>query len=380
MRTDAIRDLISDAKDGSPNLLLHMPGSLQNNPDAPPDFLEDVGYHIIHRETGKYLTLENDTCDDGVKLQLRDLDGSASQWFRFEAAYNDEDGYSNNMIVSDLCGDKAITSEGDSCLKGVDVQLSSTAGSFSQFLYPFKNGEDWVLTNTYCDRVLEVSNGVVQLNEDTATLNQKWEIVLADISEAPSMAPTGSAAPTLSMAPSGVPTSSIMPSATPSLAPSPVPSAPPSMMPSSPPTSAPTREPCAEGLTDFVFEILTDDYSYETSFDLKNDCTGATVFSKSAVDLADGEYSVYARCLPPARYTFRVRDSFGDGIFWPGYFSLVIDGVFVTQQRRDFGTQYASSFGDAGVCDGGDGDCPCDDYGFILRFLCRILNRAICRA
>merc|ERR1712157_595592 len=99
-------------------------------------------------------------------------------------------------------------------------------------------------------------------------------------------------------------TAPVTPPPTPS--PTPLPTTAPVTAPVSPPT--PTSDTCEM----FVFSLTTDQFGYETSFELVNELTGV-------IRLAGGLYSSLmtleeVSCLTNGRYIFTVSDSHGDGI------------------------------------------------------------------
>merc|ERR1712190_32138 len=93
---------------------------------------------------------------------------------------------------------------------------------------------------------------------------------------------------------------------------------PPTTAPVTPPTPAPVTAPVApptptsDTCEMFVFSLTTDQFGYETSFELVNELTGV-------IRLAGGLYSSSmtfeeVSCLTNGRYIFTVSDSHGDGI------------------------------------------------------------------
>ncbi len=75
-------------------------------------------------------------------------------------------------------------------------------------------------------------------------------------------------------------------------------------------------------------EILTDMYANETSWDIA-DVNGAIVAEYSAGDLVDNTIYNWEVELPPENYTFTIYDSFGDGIYDPGYYTLTVNDQLI---------------------------------------------------
>lgn len=109
------------------------------------------------------------------------------------------------------------------------------------------------------------------------------------------------------------------------------------------PTPPPT--PCL-GKTVEV-EISTDQYGFETSWQLVNECEGG-VWSGEDYS-SNTEYKV-TKCFPTSKFTFTIEDSYGDGICCAngnGYYKVSVDGV-VKAQGAEFGSSNSTFI---------DGDC-----------------------
>merc|ERR1711902_371601 len=114
--------------------------------------------------------------------------------------------------------------------------------------------------------------------------------------------------------------------------------APPTTAPVAPPT--PTSDTCEM----FVLSLTTDQFGYETSFELVNDLTGG-------IRLAGGLYGSSmtfeeVSCLTNGRYIFTVSDSHGDGICCDngeGHFEVLLSGQIVGQ-GGDFGESQTFTF------------------------------------
>jgi hypothetical protein len=128
-----------------------------------------------------------------------------------------------------------------------------------------------------------------------------------------------------------------------------------------PPTSPPADgggggggRNCPTGKMEFDFTIRTDDYGYETSWEVINSSGSAVV---SGSNYAEDESYTEKKCIPEACYTMTIFDSYGDGISEggssnPGY-TLRIDGNVVEREGGiDFGVQRNIEFGS---CSGGGG-------------------------
>jgi hypothetical protein len=155
----------------------------------------------------------------------------------------------------------------------------------------------------------------------------------------PTIPPTGS--PTIP--PTGSPTASPTGSPTASLTPVPISS------PVSPPTgsSAPVTTPTTPNpdyCKMFVFSLTTDNFGYETSFELINEFTGGT---RSAGGLYSSSMTFNEIiCLDNGRYTFTISDSYGDGICCEngnGNYQVKLESQ-VIKQGGEFGESETFSF------------------------------------
>ena len=132
--------------------------------------------------------------------------------------------------------------------------------------------------------------------------------------------PTSSAAPSTFPSTSSVPTTSPRPTPSPSL--------------SSSPTS-----PCPE-TNRYQVSVQLDLYGAETSWDIQ-DQQGTVIDGFD--DYQSGQFYVCLTynengCLDDGSYKFNLYDSYGDGLFSPGYVELSVGGVVVTSRagRDDF--------------------------------------------
>ena len=114
------------------------------------------------------------------------------------------------------------------------------------------------------------------------------------------------------------------------------------------PTATPPTTPCT-GMS-ITVDVLTDNYPKETSWTLTNTCTGQTqelvgvntLYTTKATEYSD-KY-----CVPPARYTFQISDSAGDGIccgYGEGSYEVTSDGVSVASGGQFGGSATSSAFG-----------------------------------
>lgn len=118
------------------------------------------------------------------------------------------------------------------------------------------------------------------------------------------------------------------------------------------PTSAPTFSPCPENESRLTVDIKTDNYPYETTWTLVNNCDDSELLSGGPYTSAGTLYSqTTSLCLPDdAEYVFTINDSYGDGIccsVGSGEYVVKQDGVQVLS-GGDFGTREVASFGTCG--------------------------------
>merc|ERR1712115_430514 len=128
------------------------------------------------------------------------------------------------------------------------------------------------------------------------------------------------------------------------------PVAPPTTAPVAPPTPSPVTAPVApptptsDTCEMFVLSLTTDQFGYETSFELVNDLTGG-------IRLAGGLYGSSmtfeeVSCLTNGRYIFTVSDSHGDGIccnHGNGNYKVLLSGQII-RQGGDFGESETFTF------------------------------------
>lgn len=101
---------------------------------------------------------------------------------------------------------------------------------------------------------------------------------------------------------------------------------------------------CPNGEQELLIEILTDPYGYETAWSLQG--ADGTLYDSRPFYAYDNN-TLYQEtvCVPDSTcISFFIEDSYGDGIFAPGYYLLVLDGDTLTQ-GRNFGYNETFSFG-----------------------------------
>lgn len=103
------------------------------------------------------------------------------------------------------------------------------------------------------------------------------------------------------------------------------------------------------GCVDVTVEILTDYWGYETSWTI-SDTSATTLMSGN--QYGNQAYYDMTECLPnDANYVFTIHDSYGDGIYSPGYYKVSTDGENnVLVEGGDFRSSEAKTFslGEAG--------------------------------
>lgn len=112
------------------------------------------------------------------------------------------------------------------------------------------------------------------------------------------------------------------------------------------PTLTINAQDCPGGEVLLEIDILTDNYAYETSWELTN-LDGDVIGSDSYGDDDDDSTFHYEFCVPEEGCTFfTIYDDFGDGIccsYGEGYYSVSIDGTEVAD-GGDFNSEYTEEF------------------------------------
>ncbi len=99
---------------------------------------------------------------------------------------------------------------------------------------------------------------------------------------------------------------------------------------------------CPSGEVEVQINILTDQYGYETSWSLVQD--GQVLFQVEAGTLGNNELYEETFCITEENCTtFLIEDNFGDGIFSPGYYQILVDGIEIANGGA-FGDKEEISF------------------------------------
>ena len=131
-------------------------------------------------------------------------------------------------------------------------------------------------------------------------------------------------------------------------------SIPPTSVPSSSPSGTPpTGGICSGGLSKVVFNVAADFWGAEIGTELRID-GGAVIFGYS--DYASDVLTSHEECLDLSNtcYSFNITDSLCDGLFFDGYYSIVVDGNEV-HRASDYGCGEVYKFGSCGGGGGGGG-------------------------
>ena len=138
-----------------------------------------------------------------------------------------------------------------------------------------------------------------------------------------------------------------------------------------------------------TIEILTDDYGYETTWDLV-DSDGNVIDSEMGGDFADATLYTWEYELEAGTYVWTIYDEWGDGIccdYGEGYYNLYLNGdnfasggVFGASESIEFDTDGGGGNPEGYFdCDGVEfnedylswlGDGYCDDGTYNINFLC----------
>ena len=132
----------------------------------------------------------------------------------------------------------------------------------------------------------------------------------------------------------------------------PPPSPPPTPAPTPLPTNAPTFAPvapCTSGEKHLKVTILTDNYPSETTWIVKDTCTGTNVMSGGTYSSTGTTY-VSQQCLPEegGSYEFTINDSYGDGIccgYGSGSYTVEYGGVSLASGGQFTSTETKSLYG-----------------------------------
>merc|ERR1712127_840581 len=118
---------------------------------------------------------------------------------------------------------------------------------------------------------------------------------------------------------------------------------------------------CSVDEVPLTVNVSTDFYPEETSWELVDDCTGKEVDSVAPGSLDGGGASFVGNytnnyCVTPARYSFTIKDSSGDGMccqYGSGSYSVTYDSVVVAE-GGEFQSSETTTFGSP---------CPVSDDG-----------------
>jgi len=120
------------------------------------------------------------------------------------------------------------------------------------------------------------------------------------------------------------------------------------------PTTSPTPVPTCNTAKDIKIDITTDNYPGETSWTLKNTCSGEEIGSKAAGDYsqANTPYPTEMYCVDSAEFAFTINDTYGDGIccgYGAGSFSISYAGDSIDTSNGQFGSSETVTFGSCSV-------------------------------
>ncbi|WP_170254506.1 lysyl oxidase family protein [Phaeodactylibacter luteus] len=104
------------------------------------------------------------------------------------------------------------------------------------------------------------------------------------------------------------------------------------------------QEDCPQGERLLLVEILTDAYGYETAWSVSD--PAGNVYGSSDFFAYENNALYQAEvCIPDSTcIAFNIEDSFGDGIFSPGYYMLVLDGDTIALGGQNFTDAIEESF------------------------------------
>lgn len=123
--------------------------------------------------------------------------------------------------------------------------------------------------------------------------------------------------------------------------------------PTPPPTVSPTAAPlsCGSNEKGLVIEVLTDNYSGETNWEVKNVCSGQTVQQKDQT-YTNNKLFVHEYCVASSQeYSFTITDSYGDGIccsYGNGSYKVTF-GSTVVKEGGQFSSSETTNFGSCGT-------------------------------
>eukprot|EP00586_Coscinodiscus_wailesii_P022503 CAMPEP_0172518576 /NCGR_PEP_ID=MMETSP1066-20121228/290898_1 /TAXON_ID=671091 /ORGANISM="Coscinodiscus wailesii, Strain CCMP2513" /LENGTH=661 /DNA_ID=CAMNT_0013300995 /DNA_START=94 /DNA_END=2079 /DNA_ORIENTATION=+ len=129
--------------------------------------------------------------------------------------------------------------------------------------------------------------------------------------------------------------------------PPPTPTAPPVAPPTNPPTTnPPPTTGCGNGEAEFRIEITTDNYPGETTWDLRNECSGSTVIEQGGPYTTTGLQTESYCVASSQKYKFTINDEYGDGIccsYGNGKYKVTFNGM--TESGDQFGSSESKELG-----------------------------------
>lgn len=104
------------------------------------------------------------------------------------------------------------------------------------------------------------------------------------------------------------------------------------------------QDTCATGQVMAIVEVLTDSYGYETAWSVR-DQSGNVYGAADFFDYDNGAFYQAAFCVPDSTcLTFHIEDSFGDGIFAPGFYRLIVGQDTIAEGGQNFNQSASHSF------------------------------------
>mmetsp|Transcript_38199 Transcript_38199/g.70109 ORF Transcript_38199/g.70109 Transcript_38199/m.70109 type:complete len:629 (+) Transcript_38199:208-2094(+) len=101
------------------------------------------------------------------------------------------------------------------------------------------------------------------------------------------------------------------------------------------------------GCKKLSLKLLTDDYAYETSWELKRVDNGKLLNNGPPGNRKFADKTEYngpaSGCLDPGTYEFAIKDIYGDGITAPGFYSITLDGRTLAR-NSNFGPEQITRF------------------------------------
>jgi hypothetical protein len=90
--------------------------------------------------------------------------------------------------------------------------------------------------------------------------------------------------------------------------------------------------------------LLTDGFGNEVSWNVKNG--GETILSSDGETYGNNLQYIASTCVPECdgEYTFSIFDSYGDGLYSPGSYTVTLDGVVKAQGGGDYGSEEITEF------------------------------------